>query len=62
MTWREFWGYIEHDRVMKTRLTVLLAIAGLGLATIVAAICRQWGVSLVCFVAMVGVAIAGYDA
>lgn len=62
MTWRQFLGYIRDDRVMKTRLAVLVAVAACGLATVIASAVGQWAVAAMCFMSMLAVGFVGYNA
>lgn len=62
MTWRELWGYMRDDRVMKTRLAVLVSVAACALATVIATAVQQWAVAVMCFVMMLTVGFIGYNA
>lgn len=61
MSWRELLGYIRDDRVMKTKLAVLVWVAVLGLVSVVAAVVGAWVVAAMGLVLMITVAFIGYN-
>lgn len=62
MTGREFWGYIEHDRVMKTRLAIIIGMVAFGLSAIFFTVIGHWASAGMCFLVLCALLVAGLNA